>query len=159
MAKVVRGGETCAIARTVDVLKDPWSFLILRDALSGVTRFADFRASLGIATDVLTERLNTLVEAGVLRREEYREAGSRTRTRYQLTPAGAEFKTVIAALQQWGDAHLPVECGPTVARVHGKTGAPIEVAFVDARGRRVKDEDATFERTAAYPAAAVTVVT
>src|SRR3954467_1584295 len=102
MAKTIRGGGASALARPVDVLKDPWSFLILREALSGVTRFADFRASLGIATDVLTERLNTLVEAGVLRREGCREEGSRTRTRYQLTPAGAEFKTVIAALQQWG---------------------------------------------------------
>ena len=151
MAKTIRGGEACAIARTVDVLKDPWSFLIMREALSGVTRFADFRAGLGIATDVLTERLNTLVEAGVLRREEYREEGSRTRARYQLTPAGAELKLVIAALQQWGDAHLPVACGPTIERKHRRTGGPIEVAFVDARGRRIKDEDATFERTAAYP--------
>ena len=152
MAKSIRGGETCAIARTVDVLKDPWSFLILREALSGVTRFADFRANLGIATDVLTERLNTLVDAGVLRREEYREQGSRTRTRYQLTPAGHDLKTIIAALQQWGDAHLPVACGPTVVRRHRATGGPLEVAFVDARGRRIKDEDATFERTSAYPA-------
>ena len=151
MAKTVRGGELCAIARTVDVLKDPWSFLILREALSGVTRFADFRATLGIATDVLTERLNSLVDAGVLRREEYREEGSRTRAAYQLTPAGAELKLVIAALQQWGDAHLPVDCGPTILRKHRTTGGPIEVAFVDARGRRIKDEDATFERTAAYP--------
>ena len=149
--KTIRGGATCAIARTVDVLKDPWSFLIMREALSGVTRFADFRAILGIATDVLTERLNTLVEAGVLRREEYRQEGSRTRARYQLTPAGADLRTVIAALQQWGDEHLPVECGPSVVRVHGKTGAPLDVAFVDARGRRVQDEDVAFERTAAYP--------
>jgi DNA-binding HxlR family transcriptional regulator len=151
MAKAIRGGETCAIARTVDVLRDPWTFLIMREALQGVTRFADFRARLGIATDVLTDRLNTLVAAGVLAREEYREEGSRTRTRYQLTPAGAELKTVIGALQQWGDDHLPVECGPTVLRKHRRTGGPLEVAFVDERGRRVKDEDIAFEPTPAYP--------
>lgn len=151
MAKVIRGGETCAIARTVDVLRDPWTFLILREALLGITRFADFRARLGIATDVLTYRLNALVSAGVLEREEYREEGARTRTGYRLTPAGAELKTVIGALQQWGDDHLPVECGPTVLRKHGNTGGPLRVAFVDERGRRVRDDDITFEPTPAYP--------
>lgn len=151
MAKAVRGGESCAIARTVDVLRDPWSFVILREAFGGVTRFADFRSGLGIASDVLTERLNSLVAAGVLRREQYQDPGSRVRDSYHLTDAGAELKTVLAALQQWGDAHLPVECGPTVERRHRTTGAPIEVGFVDARGRRVADEDAGFVRTAAYP--------
>jgi DNA-binding HxlR family transcriptional regulator len=151
MVKAIRGGGTCAIARTVDVLKDPWAFLILREALGGVTRFVDFRTGLHIASDVLTDRLNTLVDAGVLRREQYQEAGSRSRTSYHLTEAGADLKTVIAALQQWGDAHLPVACGPTVERRHRTTGAPIEVAFVDAGGRRVAPADATFERTPAYP--------
>src|ERR1700710_514096 len=126
MAKVIRGGETCAIARTVDVLKDPWSFLILREALGGVTRFADFRAHLAIATDVLTDRLTSLVDAGVLLREQYQEPGRRTRTSYHLTEAGAELKVVIGALQQWGDAHLPVACGPTIERLDHRTGEPIE---------------------------------
>jgi DNA-binding HxlR family transcriptional regulator len=151
MEKVTRGGESCAIARTVDVLKDPWGFLILREALSGVTRFADFRARLAIATDVLTARLNALVDAGVLRREQYQELGSRARTSYHLTPAGAELKVVIGALQQWGDAHLPVSCGPTIERRDHRTGAPVEVAFVNAKGRRIALDDAEFVRTAAYP--------
>lgn len=152
MAKEIRGGQTCAIARTVDVLKDPWSFLILREALSGVTRFSELRAHLGIATDVLTERLAALVDAGVLRREQYQDPGSRTRTSYHLTPAGAELKVVIAALQQWGDAHLPVACGPTVERRDQRTGQPIAVAFVSANGRRVDPDRAVFVRTPAYPA-------
>jgi DNA-binding HxlR family transcriptional regulator len=151
MAKGIRGGETCAIARTVDILKDPWSFLILRDALSGVTRFADFRSSLGVATDVLTERLNALVDAGVLRRELYQDPGSRARTSYRLTDAGAELTVVIAALQQWGDAHLPVQCGPTIERRRRRTGEQVEVAFVNAKGRRIDLADVEFVRTAAYP--------
>lgn len=151
MAKVIRGGETCAIARTVDVLKDPWSFLILREALSGMTRFADFRAQLAIATDVLTDRLNALVDAGVLRRVHYQEPGSRARTSYQLTEAGAELKVVIGALQQWGDAHLPVPCGPTIERRDRRTGEPVEVAFINAKGRRINLDDAQFVRTEAYP--------
>lgn len=151
MVKTIRGGETCAIARTVDVLSDPWAFLLLREALQGTTRFADFRAQLGIATDVLTARLNALVEAGVLRRELYQEAGSRARTSYQLTEAGAELKLVIGAIQQWGDAHLPVPIGPTVVRRDRRTGEPIAVAFVSSKGRRVDLDNAEFARTAAYP--------
>lgn len=151
MTKVIRGGQTCAIARTVDVLKDPWSFLILREALSGVTRFADFREHLGIATDVLTERLAVLVDAGVLHREQYQEPGSRARASYHLTPAGTELKLVIGALQQWGDAHLPVACGPTIERRDQRTGQPVEVAFVTAAGRRIDPDRAEFVRTAAYP--------
>jgi DNA-binding HxlR family transcriptional regulator len=151
MANAIRGGQTCAIARTVDVLKDPWSFLILREALSGVTRFSDLRAHLGIATDVLTERLAALVEAGVLRREKYQEPRSRARTSYHLTQAGAELKVAVAALQQWGDAHLPVPEGPTIERRDQRTGQPIEVAFVNATGRRIDPERAAFVRTQAYP--------
>ena len=151
MARTVRGGESCAIARTVDVLRDPWSFLILREALAGVTRFADFRTTLQIASDVLTDRLNTLVDAGVLERREYREEGRRPRAEYHLTAAGADLKTVIGALQQWGDEHLPVEIGPTVVRRRTTTGDPVEVGFVGPSGRRVPLDQVTFERTPAYP--------
>jgi DNA-binding HxlR family transcriptional regulator len=151
MDKSIRGGESCAIARTVDVLRDPWAFLIMREALSGATRFVDFRDRLGIATDVLTERLNRLVDANVLRREEYQQAGSRTRTSYHLTEAGTELKIVIGALQQWGDAHLPVECGPTIERRDERTGEELSIGFVNRKGREVDPDRAAFVRTAAYP--------
>jgi DNA-binding HxlR family transcriptional regulator len=151
MATSIRGGETCAIARTVDVLRDPWTFLILREAFAGVTRFADFRSALSIASDVLADRLSALVDAGVLRREQYREAGSRARADYHLTDAGIDLKPVIGALQQWGDEHLPVDVGPTVVRRRTGTDQPLEVAFVDPRGRRVPAAKVVFERTAAYP--------
>jgi DNA-binding HxlR family transcriptional regulator len=150
-SNAVRGGAACAIARTVNVLKDPWSFLILREALGGVTRFADFRTQLAIASDVLPDRLNSLVAAGVLRREQYQEAGRRARVSYHLTEAGADLKVVIGALQQWGDMHLPASCGPSIERRDHRTGGPIDVAFVDAEGRRVAVEDADFIRTPAYP--------
>lgn len=148
----IRGGESCSIARAVDVLRDPWTFLVLREAVGGVSRFSRFRATLGVSSDVLTERLATLVDAGVLRREQYQEPGSRTRTEYHLTPAGEELRPVLAALQQWGDAHLPVACGPTVRWRHRVTGEPVGVGFVDTAGRAVDGDDAVPERTAAYPA-------
>jgi DNA-binding HxlR family transcriptional regulator len=139
----------CAIARTLAVVGERWTFLILRDAFFGATRFSQFRRSLGIAPDVLTDRLATLVAHGVLTRATYREPGSRTREEYRLTDAGRELQVVLGALQQWGDTHLPWPDGPTVVR-RGPEGAPLHVGFVDERGDEV--DDVTFERTAAYPA-------
>jgi DNA-binding HxlR family transcriptional regulator len=151
MAKAIKGGAPCSIARTVDVLRDPWSFLVLREALDGVTRFADFRAALGIASDILTERLAALVEAGALTREQYQEPGSRARYSYHLTAAGGELAVVLAALQQWGDAHLPWQDGPTIVRSSSRSGAPVHVGFIDDGGREVPADEVTFTRTAAYP--------
>ena len=150
MSRPIKGGAPCSIARTVDVLKDPWSFMLLREALAGVTRFADFRSALGIASDVLTDRLHAMVEAGILRREQYQEPGARARFSYHVTPAGAELQTVLGALQQWGDKHLPWVEGPTVVR-NSRSGRPLHVAFVDDRGQEVGLPDVRFERTAAYP--------
>src|SRR4051812_36914228 len=151
MTSKIRGGAPCSIARTVDVLRDPWAFMVLREAGSGVTRFADFRDALGIASDVLTERLTAMVGAGILRREQYQEPGARARYSYHLTSAGAELQVVLGALQQWGDEHLPWQDGPTVLRT-SRAGRPLHVAFVDDRGREVPITDVRWERTAAYPA-------
>jgi DNA-binding HxlR family transcriptional regulator len=87
----------------------------------------------------------------VLRRQQYQDQGSRTRTSYHLTEAGAELKVVIGALQQWGDAHLPVACGPTIERRDQRTHEPVEVAFVNTKGRRIDLDSAEFIRTPAYP--------
>ncbi|HEX4361786.1 MAG TPA: helix-turn-helix domain-containing protein [Pseudonocardia sp.] len=143
-------GLTCSIARSLEVLGERWSLLIVREAFSGVTRFADFRAALGVAPDVLTERLRTLVEAGVLERRPYREPGSRPRHDYHLTPAGRDLRLVLAALQQWGDEHCPSPGGPTVVRRTGDGGRAVRVAFVDDADEVVPPERVRFERTAAY---------
>ncbi|HEV7651250.1 MAG TPA: helix-turn-helix domain-containing protein [Actinophytocola sp.] len=144
-------GNICSIARSLEVLGEKWTLLVIRDAFAGVTRFADFRASLGIAPDILTARLGTLVEAGILEKVPYREPGSRQRYEYQLTAAGRELRVVLGALQQWGDEHRPYERGPTMVRRSGD-GRPLAVAFVDDRDRVVPLDDVRFERTAAYPA-------
>src|ERR1700710_2426818 len=104
----------CSIARSLGVLGERWTFLILRDAFDGATRFAQFRDQLGLAPDVLTDRLKTLVEYGGMSREPYQEPGSRSRYDYQLTPAGHELLVALGSLQQWGDRHLPRADGPTV---------------------------------------------
>jgi DNA-binding HxlR family transcriptional regulator len=143
--------SSCAIARSLGVLGERWTFLILREATLGVTRFAQFRDSLGIAPDVLTERLATLVEYGVLERAAYQEPGSRSRSAYILTPVGRQLAVVLAALQQWGDEHLPWPEGPSMLRRVRDSDRPVHVGFVDDRGREVPAEDVAMIRTDAYP--------
>jgi DNA-binding HxlR family transcriptional regulator len=133
------------------VLGERWTFLILRDALAGSTRFAQFRESLGVAADVLTDRLSTLVEYGVMVRVPYQEPGSRARFAYELTPAGRELLVVIGALQQWGDEHLPWPAGPSILRRTSDTDRPLHVGYVDDLGHEVALDDVAFVRTAAYP--------
>jgi DNA-binding HxlR family transcriptional regulator len=143
--------QPCSIARSLEVLGERWTFLILREALSGTTRFAEFRAALGVAPDVLSDRLATLVGAGVLEKRPYREPGARARDSYHLTPAGEELRVVLGALQQWGDEHLPYELGPTIVRRTAEGDRPVHVGFVDDEGREVPLENVRFIRTAAYP--------
>ncbi|WNV88414.1 helix-turn-helix domain-containing protein [Umezawaea sp. Da 62-37] len=144
--------STCSIARSLGVLGERWTFLILREALTGTTRFAQFRDVLGIAPDVLTARLTTLVEYGVLTREPYQEPGSRPRDAYHLTDAGRELDVVLGALQQWGDRHLPRAEGPTVERRTRTDDRPVHVGYVDGSGHEVDPSDVVAHRTAAYPA-------
>lgn len=144
----------CSIARSLGVLGERWTFLVLREAMSGATRFAQFRTALGVAPDVLTARLATLVDFGVLARAPYREPGARTRLEYELTDAGRELAVVLGSLLQWGDAHLPRADGPTVRMRERTADRPLRVGFVDEDGREVALADARFERTAAHPLAA-----
>jgi DNA-binding HxlR family transcriptional regulator len=135
----------------VQLLGERWTFLILREAFGGVTHFADFKDALGIAPDVLSERLTSLVEGGVMTREPYQELGTRVRFSYELTQAGRELQTVLGALQQWGDDHLPHSSSPTMLRRSRPNDAPLRVGFVDDSGRAVLDEDVMFVRSPTHP--------
>ena len=95
---------SCPIARAADVLGEPWTLLILRNATAGTTRFEDFRTQLGIADNVLTTRLGKLVDRGLLTKLPYRDGG-RTRHEYRLTQAGSDALPVLHALAAWGNAH------------------------------------------------------
>jgi DNA-binding HxlR family transcriptional regulator len=141
----------CAIARSLGVLGERWTFLVLREAAMGASRFSEFSKALGVATDVLTERLNTLVDHGVLEKIPYQDPGKRVRYSYSLTSAGEELTVILAALQQWGDEHMPWPEGPSVLRRVKGTDAPVHVGFIDDRGHEVKPEDFAMVRTAVYP--------
>jgi DNA-binding HxlR family transcriptional regulator len=149
MAKVPE--DSCSIARSLGVLGEKWTFLILRDAFDGLTRFDEFRRSLGIASDVLSARLAALVEHGVLEKVDYQESGERRRHAYQLTDAGRELLPALLALQQWGDQHLPRAEGPTVLRRETRTGGELHVGLVDGSGVELTPEEVQLVRTASYP--------
>ena len=145
--------STCTIARSLDILGPRWNLLILREALNGVTRFADFRQLLGIAPDVLSARLGGLVAAGVFEKRPYREDGERAREEYVLTRRGRDLKIVLAALQQWGDRYVPSELGPTVARRRrGEDSASVGVGFVTDAGEAVPDDEVYFQPRPGTPA-------
>ncbi|RDD91051.1 helix-turn-helix domain-containing protein [Streptomyces parvulus] len=143
--------DSCAIARSLGVLGERWTLLILREAVAGASRFSQFRSGLGIAPDVLTSRLNTLVEYKVLEKVPYQEPGERARSSYLLTDAGRELLVVLLALQQWGDKHLPWPEGPSILRQVEGTERPVHVGFIDDRGVEVKEGRVELVRTAAYP--------
>jgi DNA-binding HxlR family transcriptional regulator len=92
----------CPVARTLDLVGDRWSLLIVRDAMDGARAFTDFQQRTGIARNILTDRLRRLVERGILER---RTAPSGRRLTYALTPSGRDLFTVVVALRQWGERH------------------------------------------------------
>src|SRR5271165_6705064 len=101
------GNMQCPIARGLDRVGEWWSILIMRDALYGLTRFYEFQTSLGIASNMLTRRLNALVEAGLLERQRYSEHPPRDE--YVLTERGRDFHPVLLALLAWGNRHFAPE--------------------------------------------------
>lgn len=112
--------QICSIARTLEAVGERWSLLIVRDAFLGLRRFEEFQASLGVARNVLTKRLNRLVDEGILTRVRYQERP--TRYEYRLTSKGSELGTAVIALMQWGDRHLAGDAGPPRLVEHAKCG-------------------------------------
>jgi DNA-binding HxlR family transcriptional regulator len=113
------GDMACSIARTLDVIGEPWSPLVLRDIWAGFTRFEQIQADLGISRKVLTERLNHLVERGVLERRPY---DRRPRYEYVLTEKGAELVDLLIVMAAWGDKWLAGQAGPPVLYRHHACG-------------------------------------
>ncbi|MYR05505.1 transcriptional regulator [Gordonia sp. SID5947] len=114
----------CSVAQSLEIVGEWWTLLIIRDALFGVTRFDEFSTRLGIARNVLTQRLDTLVEHGVLVKEPYQDKP--IRYDYRLTDKGRDLWTVIAALRQWGDKWTAAD-GPPVITTHRGCGHTMTV--------------------------------
>ena len=121
MKKVSFADMHCSVAQSLEVIGEWWTLLILRDAFLGVTRFDDFAKRLGIARNVLTARLDTLVDNDVLTRIPYDEA--RGRYDYRLTDKGRALLPVMTAIRQWGDEWILGEGNEPVVVEHTTCGA------------------------------------
>ncbi|TCH63580.1 helix-turn-helix domain-containing protein [Acinetobacter sp. ANC 4862] len=122
--------EVCPIARTVSILGDAWSILILRDAHLGLTRFDQFRTSLGIAPTILTKRLSVLVQEGLLAKRQYSEHPPRDE--YVLTQSGQDFLPILFVLSAWGSKHKPYEYTEQLTQFHDlENGTEIKPIVID----------------------------
>ncbi len=118
----------CPIARSLERIGEWWSILILRDAFLGTTRFDQFQKSLGIAPNMLTRRLNKLVDSGLLKRHQYNDHPPRDE--YRLTERGQDFRPVLWSLLVWGNKHFAPE-GPSVVVINIATGRRADPVLVD----------------------------
>jgi DNA-binding HxlR family transcriptional regulator len=115
--------QQCSIARSLELIGERWTLLVIRDVFSGRRRFDQIQDSLGVARNVLTSRLSRLVDEGILYRRRYQERPERFE--YRLTEKGLDLWPVLVTLLAWGDRHLPDEGGPPVVLVHRDCGGRI----------------------------------
>ncbi|NEI68666.1 transcriptional regulator [Rhizobium lusitanum] len=133
-------GDYCPSARSLDVIGDWWSLLIVRDAFDGLTRFGEFQKSLGIAKNILTERLRTLVASGILELAPASEGG--TRMEYRLTAMGKDLFPVMVALRQFGERHLFAPAEDHSLLVDRATGQPVQLEIRARDGRTIGPDEA-----------------
>jgi DNA-binding HxlR family transcriptional regulator len=112
--------ERCSVARSVAVIGDRWTLMILRDCFLGIRRFEDFERRLGISRSIIAERLKTLTDEGVLRREAYQDRP--VRHEYRLTDKGLALQPVMMAIVHWGDVHYAGDEGPPLIHRHKACG-------------------------------------
>ena len=115
-------GQVCSIARSLELIGERWTLLIIRDAFLGVRRFDDFQRSLGVARNVLQGRLQRLVDSGILERVRYQERPERFE--YKLTEMGLDLWPVVVSLLHWGDKHLSPD-GPAMIMEHRDCGGRV----------------------------------
>ncbi len=129
--------DTCSIARTLALIGDRWTLLVLRDVANGVRRFDELAGHLGIARNVLSRRLASLTGAGLVERAAYREPGARERHEYRLSGPGRELIPILLAFMEWGDRNLAGPEGPPAMVRHAGCGAPIRVSLTCENGHEL----------------------
>lgn len=135
--------QSCSIARSLEIVGDSWTLLVVREAFFGASRFGEFEDTLGIAKNVLSDRLEKLVEHGVLTRTP--EPGRGNPAAYRLTDKGRDLLPTLVALMQWGDRWVNRGREPVrlIDRETGEEIAPIATASRDGRSLRAEDVVAT----------------
>lgn len=126
--------DPCSIGAAVALIGERWTFLVLREAFSGVRRFEDMRRRTGAPRQVLTDRLSSLVREGLLRKARYREPGQRARYEYRLTDKGLDLYPILVALMHWGDRYAGQPAGPPVMLTHRDCGQPVRLQLTCAVG-------------------------
>jgi DNA-binding HxlR family transcriptional regulator len=119
--------QVCSVSRTLEVIGERWSLLIVRDALLGKRRFDEFSQSLGLARNILSDRLSKLVDSGILQRVEYQERP--VRSEYVLTDRGRDLREVVLAMMEWGDRHAPNPAGPPRLIQHKDCGSAVSTGY------------------------------
>lgn len=123
--------ENCPVARGLSVIGERWTILILRDCFMGFRRFEQFQSRIGVTRHVLADRLRKLEAAGVLRREPYQERP--LRYEYRLTDMGKDLHSVVVALVDWANRHVPSDGPPPFEIVSRDTGEAIQPVLIDGR--------------------------
>lgn len=127
----------CSLAQTLSVIGEHWNMLIIRDAFFGLRRFDQFQKDLGIARNVLSDRLKKLVQAGILEK-----SGGPGHAEYRLTEKGLALQPIMVAMTHWGDTYMPHPDGKRLTFVDRKEGKPIKtVGLYAADGRRLKPKE------------------
>ncbi|WP_436775519.1 winged helix-turn-helix transcriptional regulator [Yinghuangia sp. YIM S09857] len=141
----------CTVARTMDLLGDWWTPLVLREAFYGIRRFDEFQQGLGIARTTLSDRLKTLVDEGLMEKRAYQ--AEPVRYDYVLTEKGEDFFPVLVAMMRWGDRWTTDESGPPVLVHHDPCGNVTEPdAHCASCGERLRFEDTSMRMGPGYPA-------
>ena len=115
--------QTCPVARSLDIIGDRWSLLIVRDAFDGIRRFSDFQRSLGMARNILSDRLHKLVNSGILTTQSASDGTAYQE--YVLTAKGERLFPVVVALRQWGEQHLFAPDEPHSVLIDKRTLRPV----------------------------------
>jgi DNA-binding HxlR family transcriptional regulator len=119
--------QVCSVARTLEAIGDRWTLLVVRDLFLGLRRFDDLQRDLGVARNVLTDRLTRLVDEGIVERRLYQERPERHE--YRLTDKGSDLWPVMISLLKWGDRHAPDEGGAPTRVLHKRCGGEIDERF------------------------------
>ena len=127
----------CTIGAAVAIIGEKWTFLVLREAFSGVRRFADLQRRTRAPRQILSDRLSRLVSDGLLCKVPYQEDGQRSRMEYRLTDKAMDLYPVLVALLQWGDRYAACPEGPATTLTHRDCGEPIGVQVSCAAGHAV----------------------
>jgi DNA-binding HxlR family transcriptional regulator len=141
----------CSVARTLEVVGEWWTMLIVREAFSGVRRFDDFQAHLGIARNVLASRLQGLVDHGILERRPYQDRPERFE--YRLTQKGLDLYPLLVSLMRWGDRWTAGEAGPPVQLIHDCGHDPEAALICTHCGRELKPREVKASSASARPEA------